>query len=484
MNATGTSRHRWRSRWLLLGLAVIALAAWGLLDVRRRAQLDPQHPEVHRTDFTVYTAAASALLAGDDPYATIGPRSWPYLYPPLFALLVSPLRQLTPPNQAIVWFAVSVTLAFGCFWECYRIGGTLWKEQRRGPTDNDNPRAHDDAAPPGWPGVLAFVAVLLPMLNCLQRGQVGLALLYPLLLGFRLAVLARSPALALLGGGVLALPIAIKITPILPVALLLLLLAVAFSWRRAATVMLGTLAGSALFWLFIPAAIIGWQPNLSHLGRWYDVVVEAQQTHLSRAVSVERVRNQSLASALGHVARSWQRRADAGVAEGADSELIPADDAAGLSPAWRLALAIARGGVLLLLLIGGLRLAWGGDALGLTAAFGLACVATLLISPISWGHHYVLLLPAATAVPLWLLERDRFRAAVVMGVLPVLLTLLHYVAVEQAGRIGLLGLGTTAYFVAAVLLAFARSAPNPSPKRKRGSTATVPRTQRSARTKP
>ena len=48
------------------------------------------------------------------------------------------------------------------------------------------------------------------------------------------------------------------------------------------------------------------------------------------------------------------------------------------------------------------------------------------------------------------------RAAVVMGVVPVLLTVLHYAAVEYTGRLGLLGLGTTAYFVAAVLLAFTR----------------------------
>src|ERR1700722_18683337 len=96
---------RWRTRcnglanWLarrpLIVLAT-ALVVWGLTDVRSRGQVDPAHPGVHRTDFTVYTEAGAAFFDGRDPYAVTNPRGWGYLYPPLFAILVAPLHALNP----------------------------------------------------------------------------------------------------------------------------------------------------------------------------------------------------------------------------------------------------------------------------------------------------------------------------------------------------------------------------------------------------
>ena len=44
-------------------------------------------------------------------------------------------------------------------------------------------------------------AAIVPALNCLQRGQMGAALVYPLLLGFRLVWLGET-RLAWLAGGV------------------------------------------------------------------------------------------------------------------------------------------------------------------------------------------------------------------------------------------------------------------------------------------
>ncbi len=40
-----------------------------------------------------------------------------------------------------------------------------------------------------------------------------------------------------------------------------------------------------------------------------------------------------------------------------------------------------------------------GDRLTIVLAAALACLATLVISPLSWGHYYVIWLPAAVLCP-------------------------------------------------------------------------------------
>ena len=195
-------------RWSIAAL-VIGLAVWGLTDVRRRGRLDPQHPEVHRTDFTVYTIAGQTMLYGGDPYTVSNPRGWKYLYPPLFALLVAPLADLDPEIQVTVWFAISVLLGWGCLRECVRIARVaLPSEPLRGPF----------GPIPTWIGAAAVTAAAVPALNCLQRGQIGIAVLYFLLLGFRLLVQCQNISQAFLAGVVLTLPVVFKATPLLPVA--------------------------------------------------------------------------------------------------------------------------------------------------------------------------------------------------------------------------------------------------------------------------
>ena len=56
-------------------VAVLAIAAFGWFDVRQRARTD-RGTSAHRTDLTVYTAAAEALATGHDPYDARSPRGW------------------------------------------------------------------------------------------------------------------------------------------------------------------------------------------------------------------------------------------------------------------------------------------------------------------------------------------------------------------------------------------------------------------------
>jgi hypothetical protein len=79
--------------------------------------------------------------------------------------------------------------------------------------------------------------------------------------------------------------------------------------------------------------------------------------------------------------------------------------------------------------------------------FGLASLGILLVSPLSWGHYYVFALPAGLFVPLWLRRHGfSFMALLSAATLPVL-TCSHYALKPWCGPIGLLGLGTTLWFL-------------------------------------
>ena len=174
-----------RFRYVAVAL-VIGLTIWGWLDVRERGQTHPNHADFHRTDFTVYTEAGAAFFDGREPYEVTNARGWYYIYPPLFALLVSPLAALDFKSQVVVWYIISLVLAFGCYSESRRLWTLL--------VASDAGEAGTGRNPAFRIGACAGMTVLLPTLECLQRGQVGIALVYPLVLGFRPG--ARRPFVA------------------------------------------------------------------------------------------------------------------------------------------------------------------------------------------------------------------------------------------------------------------------------------------------
>jgi hypothetical protein len=81
-----------RSRLLVLAVFAVALAfaAEPLLTGRG-------------TDFRAYVEAAGALRAGHDPYAGV----YPFLYPPLLAVVLVPLTFVPPAGAAWIWAAAS-----------------------------------------------------------------------------------------------------------------------------------------------------------------------------------------------------------------------------------------------------------------------------------------------------------------------------------------------------------------------------------------
>src|SRR6185369_7632224 len=184
-----------RRNWALFFGLTIALIVWCVVDVQRRARVVPENPDLHKTDFTVYTEAGAAFFDGREPYEVANIRGWRYLYPPLFALLMAPLYRCSPETQVTVYFFLCVALSVGCYVECRRLAAAAWNRgktlgwiDRFGQTH----AAHQLSKMPQWLFVLAFAAIAFPALNCLQRGQIGIVKLYPLLIGFRLVMLGRS----------------------------------------------------------------------------------------------------------------------------------------------------------------------------------------------------------------------------------------------------------------------------------------------------
>lgn len=451
-------RRRRRNAWWIVGL-IAGLTIWGLTDVRDRGYPHPENPLKHRTDLTVYTGAGAAFFDGRAPYEVSNIRGWKYLYPPLFAMLLAPLDGLPSQDQVTVWFFLCVLACWGCYREsrlilrefCAADAGLAVVCARRLP----------------WLGVTALLAGLLPTLNCLQRGQVGIVKLYLMLLGLRLILRGRSSRAWIAGGVVLAMPVTLKIVPILPVAFLLFMqLWAAFgkplpgypSPRRArrqlAGSALGVVLGLVLFFLLVPAGLIGWKANLQHLDTWSRLVLfQGDNAERGQLTGLEEhtVRNQSLGNAVYRLGNFVSYL----FADGPDDRLAQTFN----PPAMAMDAPIVAGGLLglrivllLALLATGVRLGRGGDGLGQAVGFALACVAMLVLSPISRGHYFMFLVPAALLLPLWLDRRGMPRAAVAMAVVPAVLSLSHYALLHHVGRVGLLGLGATCWLMAALIL--------------------------------
>jgi hypothetical protein len=499
-------------RWLMVLLA--AATIWGFVDVRRRGYPYPDCPEEHRTDLTVYTEAGAAFFDGRQPYEVANPRGWTYLYPPLFALLLSPLHPLPMQDQVTVWFFVSLAVCWGCYRECRRIVAIVCDEDPR-------VRAAWTRWLP-WLGGAAVVAALLPTLNCLQRGQVGIVKMYLLLLGLRVILNGRTYRAWLAGGVVLALPVVLKIVPALPVGFLLFLLflemvvwvsshlkrciasganipvcavncgnqgrreclalpgekargteevagrpprrmdagfptassvPVHFGMRFASSG-LGFSFGLLLFFFFVPAMLLGWNANLHHLDTWGRfMLTKADNGGMDpRSGNSHSARNQSLQNAAYRLGNFGSHI----FGDGPDDTLVERFDAPKMamdSSAADRFLFLSRAMLGLALLALGIRLGREpGNKLNMATGFALACVTMLAVSPVARAHYFLLLAPAVILVPLWLDRHGRSRAGVVMAAIPPVLSVLHYIVLPYGGRVGLLGFGTAAWLMAAMVL--------------------------------
>jgi hypothetical protein len=177
---------------------------------------------------------------------------------------------------------------------------------------------------------------------------------------------------------------------------------------------------------------VGWRKNLEYLRIWHDRVVANSCVGASSNYNIHSVRNQSLANGV-YLWRLAASDTPAARAERVTDAAVPVVLGVAL-----LGLATVAGMI-------GRR----DDPLDQAAAFGLACGATLIVSPLAWGHYYMVEGPALLTVPLWLTRRRLPRTALAFAFVPAALSWAHYLAMPLIGPLGLLGLGTTAWFLAA-----------------------------------
>ena len=451
-------------RRLVYGAVVLALVVWGLTDVRMRGRVDPLKPGVHKTDVTVYTGAGKAIFDGNDPYLVTSPRGWHYLYPPLFAILMAPLAAVDTQWQSVAFFAISVLAGWGCFVE----GRKLWRMA--------TPIALGQSAMPARLLWVATGAVLLPALNCLQRGQLGILLLYPLLLGFRMVISSRSWLGVAIGGIILALPGAIKVIPALPVAFVCWQLIIFAWWRNrpakneislrpvgydvqqkivlmrpwsiALAASAGVATGVVLFLFIVPSIVVGPAKNIAYLQTWVHRVGANQGVGAANDFAAASKRNQSFVNGIYRLG-NWIGYELAGTAwddslddVSATVQLMPMDH-----PAVRWGLIAVRGLLLALLAAVGWLAARNNDRSATVVVCALSCMMTLVVSPLAWAHYYVAWWPALCIVPYWLWCHERRRLATYSTLFACTVVWTHYLLLPWAGRAGLLGISGAVWFV-------------------------------------
>lgn len=352
---------------LVLSAVVVALV-FGLVGVRERARTD-RGAKFHRTDFTVYTAAAKALADGADPYDARNPRGWRYVYPPLLAIALLPLTPLSAPDGAFVWYVAGVlALAYALVATARAIGGAAGAR------------------------AVAFAGLvcLLFVGQTFQRGQVTTILL-ALQAGALALLVRRRDALA---GVVLALGVALRLTPLLPagvVGVACLRRLATGEGRAALRFPLGFVAGLVLWFVAVPAAALGPSRALEVTRRWLEVGREVYASapgalaDLAGEYGIEEhvYKNQG----VRRVAATWS-----GWTSGASFSGERPDLGEGWAGVDRFAFAVAA--LVGVVAVGvGWRLVRAPTAGRTRLAYAAACLAPVLVTRYAWPVHYVVAIP-------------------------------------------------------------------------------------------
>jgi alpha-1,2-mannosyltransferase len=330
-------------------------------------------------DFTSYYVAASAVVGGkgDLPYEpetpdmilakVETPSEWKtlaeekgvrdanfYLYPPFFAILVSPIGLLSYERAHDLWYALNL-IALGGFLLWYlRADRTSLTAAERG-------------------AAVILIALLWPALFTFGAGQANYIILFLIFGGILSAERGRS----LLAGLLLAAATAIKLTPGLLVAYYL--------WKRRFSLVAWAVAGFAAL-SAASVAVVGWRAN---------VIYAAEMVPLLSRGCAHWV-NQSVSAFLSRLQGAGMFEWDLAP----ESSFVRAGTA-----------------LVSLMLVGALAFLSRPGAPGSTGRLevGLVLVTSLFMSPISWIHHAVMSLPALYFLMRHLVETGRVtfaRAAV------------------------------------------------------------------------
>ncbi|MFO0877471.1 MAG: glycosyltransferase family 87 protein [Gemmataceae bacterium] len=288
-----------------------------------------------------------------------------YPNPPIMAVMLEPLAHLPPVVGAMLWFFLKAGLAtLSLYWVIQMV------------QEGDRPF-------PTWAWMLLVVCSLKPILDDLSHGNVNLLILFLVVASLRAYTAGRE----VLGGVVLALAIACKVTPALFVPY--------FVWKRSWKALAGCVVGIGLFlWPgVVPSLRLGFEDNQEQLVSWYRGMVHPFV--VEGKVTSEHI-NQSLPGLVARLAThqpsfvAWVNDVE---------QPMRYDNFLALSPT------TAKRIVQSFLVAFALLVVWvcraGKDAPGWrrTAEFALIALGMLLFSERTWKHHaVVLVLPFAVLV--------------------------------------------------------------------------------------
>jgi hypothetical protein len=346
----------------------------------------------HQTDVGVFLRAAWAVRVGGDIYDITDENGWHYHYPPLFAILMTPLAD--PPPGVERWSYLPLPFSVGL---CYLASlaclvfavhslASLFEQT----SSNPHVRSVTSASRRWWRLRLIPVFVfLIPTGQTLARGQVSLLLL-ALLAGFAADLYRRRNHRA---GLWLAAAICLKI---IPAFLLVIPL-----WQRNFRCLAGCVLGLLLGLLVIPAAVFGPTRTLEYYIE-YDAKLlrpgvgdTTDRTRATELTAVTATDSQSLLAIIHNTIYP-------------DRFFRPREASAGVRIAhWLL------GCLLTVITLAAVGSATGRGAVP-TVLFVFAIVFNmLLLSPVSHLHYFCLLIPLAMALlaNAWDTSAPTWRAA-------------------------------------------------------------------------
>ncbi|MEK6325735.1 MAG: glycosyltransferase family 87 protein [Acidobacteriota bacterium] len=356
LSIAGSSEGRSIVRLTTARVTIIVLALVVLLSGLYFAGKSGGNAEVYSNDFSVYYHAAREVIAGRDPYQhSLG--DWtPYIYPPLLAELIVPLAILPLPVAAYFWFLINAASIVAAAWMSARLA-----------SDGREP---DSAAlkvsvpeSSSWRAAIAACAVVIVIrfvLDTFNLGQVN-AMVAALAVAHVYLYARDRKALSAVA---LVVAVSIKLTP----ALLLLYHAAKLRLKFA----------SACAALLVAVTVVSFLPFGSDS-------VDAFRVFVNRTVKNEQgydlayAGNQSL---RGAIARLTDQPNEASLSSEGDSRR-PAEAVTLLISIVLVAFAV----------FGAVRAR---SELAAAAPF-FCCI--VLLSPLSWKAHYVILiLPVAHLV--------------------------------------------------------------------------------------
>ena len=263
-----------KTKWAVVGLALIVVVVLGVLMVNRAA-----FSTAHNSDFETYRAVGRAVLTGSDIYQVRNSRGWPYVYPPPFAILMTPFAQMGAFASSIIWYVLSVILVASSVQMAVTMVCALVKFGRN----------------PFWLCVLSFVMVLFWVAQGVVEGQATILLLWFLMLALYRSQQGREIS----GGTALACAALLKAFP--------LALLACFMWEKRWRLVTATITALIVGGIVLPSLVYGWQRNLTYWQEWVAAVarpsLEDEALHVQkkvneRVLSPDNQRNQALRAVL------------------------------------------------------------------------------------------------------------------------------------------------------------------------------------------